>query len=70
VHVVDDDHTPRRTMYERIATAQGVPAVTWAEPAPVPTVPRGKRVSNARLKAWLGVRLRHPLHRLGDGSAA
>jgi nucleoside-diphosphate-sugar epimerase len=70
VHVVDDDHTPRRTMYERIAAAQGVPAVTWAEPAPVPTVPRGKRVSNARLKAWLGVRLRHPLHRFGDGSAA
>ena len=65
VHVVDDDHTPRRVMYARLAAACGAPPVTWAEPAPSPAVPRGKRVSNARLKAWLGVRLRHPLHRLG-----
>lgn len=67
VHVVDDDHTPRRTMYERIAAARGVPGVTWAEPTPRPAAPRGKRVSNARLKAWLGVRLRYPLHRLDEG---
>jgi nucleoside-diphosphate-sugar epimerase len=64
VHVVDDDHTPRRVMYARLATARGAPPVQWAEPEPTPTVPRGKRISNARLKAWLGVRLRHPLHRL------
>jgi nucleoside-diphosphate-sugar epimerase len=63
IHVVDDDHTPRRIMYARIGTARGAPPVTWAEPMPTPAVPRGKRVSNTRLKAWLGVRLRHPLHR-------
>lgn len=66
VHVVDDDHTPRRIMYARLAAARGGTPVTWAEPAPFPAVPRGKRVSNTRLKAWLGVRLRHPLHGLGE----
>lgn len=70
VHVVDDEHTPRRVMYARLAALRSAPPVAWAEPAPSPAVPRGKRVSNARLKSWLGVRLRHPLHRLGEGSAA
>lgn len=66
VHVVDDEHTPRRLMYARIAATHRAPAVTWAEAVSWPPVPRGKRVSNARLKAWLGVRLRHPLHRLAE----
>lgn len=66
VHVVDDEHTPRRLMYARIAAARRAPAVTWAEPVPWPPVPRGKRVGNARLKAWLGVRLAHPGHRLEE----
>jgi nucleoside-diphosphate-sugar epimerase len=66
VHVVDDEHTPRRVMYARLAARRGTPPVGWAEPAPSPAVPRGKRVSNARLKAWLGVRLEHPLHRLEE----
>lgn len=66
VHVVDDEHTPRRLMYARIAAARRAPAVTWAEPVPWPPVPRGKRVANARLKAWLGVRLHHPCHRLEE----
>lgn len=66
VHVVDDEHPPRRDMYDRIAAQRGAPPVTWAEPAPTPRVPRGKRVSNLRLKAWLGVRLGHPCHRLDD----
>lgn len=66
VHVVDDEHTPRRLMYARIAAARRAPAVTWAEAVPWPPVPVGKRVSNARLKAWLGVRLRHPMHRLAE----
>jgi nucleoside-diphosphate-sugar epimerase len=70
VHVVDDDHTPRRRMYERIAQARGTAPVRWADPAPAGAVPRGKRVSNARLKDWLGVRLRFPLHRLDDRSPA
>lgn len=64
VHVVDDEHTPRRWMYARIAERLGLPPVDWAEPAPPGTAPRGKRVSNRRLKQWLGVRLRHPLHQL------
>ena len=68
VHVVDDDHTPRRIMYERIARAQGHEPIAWAKPAAEGAVPRGKRVSNRRLKHWLGVRLRVPTHRLGDGS--
>lgn len=70
VHVVDDDHTPRRHMVARIVREHGGPPVPWAEPAPSPPVPRGKRVSNARLKQWLGVRLRHPLHALGEQSPA
>jgi len=64
VHVVDDDHTPRRRMYAAIAERLGRPPVTWAEPAPPGSVPRGKRVSNRRLKHWLGIRLRKPLHEL------
>jgi nucleoside-diphosphate-sugar epimerase len=70
VHVVDDDHTPRRLMVARAAAARGASPVTWAEPLPLRAVPRGKRVSNARLKTWLGVRLQHPLHRLGEGLPA
>lgn len=70
VHVVDDDHTPRRAMYAKLAPAQGGAAIAWAEPAPARLVPCGKRVSNARLKQWLGVRLQFPLHSLGDQSPA
>jgi nucleoside-diphosphate-sugar epimerase len=70
VHVVDDDHAPRRALYARIARANGTAAIAWAEPAPPHAVPRGKRVLNARLKHWLGVRLRFPLHRLVEDSAA
>ncbi len=62
VHVVDDDHTPRRRMYEAIARHRGVDPVAWSEPVPASAVPIGKRVSNARLKDWLGVRLQHPFH--------
>lgn len=64
VHVVDDDHTPRRQMYARIADARGEAPITWAEDVPAGAVPKGKRVSNRRMKQWLGVRLRVPLHRL------
>ena len=62
VHVVDDDHTPRRRMYEALARRHGVEAAAWRDPEPSPPVPVGKRVANARLKDWLGVRLRHPTH--------
>lgn len=64
--VVDDDHTPRRAMYARIAEVAGVPPVTWARAVPPGTPPRGKRVSNRRLKTRLGVRLRYPYHLLDD----
>ncbi|MCA9712512.1 MAG: NAD-dependent epimerase/dehydratase family protein [Myxococcales bacterium] len=66
IHVVDDDHVPRRCMYARLAALTGQPPVGWAEPAPPGAVPRGKRVSNRRLKHWLGVRLAFPEHRLDD----
>ncbi|MCH9681599.1 MAG: NAD-dependent epimerase/dehydratase family protein [Deltaproteobacteria bacterium] len=69
VHVVDDDHTPRRQMYRRIAAVRGIDAVEWAEPARPNAVPRGKRVSNRRLKQLLGVRLTVPMHRLEEQSA-
>jgi nucleoside-diphosphate-sugar epimerase len=65
VAVCDDDHTPRRRMYERIAGAQGADPVSWQQPIPADGVPVGKRVSNERLKAWLGVRLAHPTHAHG-----
>ncbi len=68
VHVVDDEHTPRRVMYARIAQQQGWPPLSWAETVNVPAAPRGKRVSNRRLKDWLGVRLVAPRHRLHDES--
>lgn len=62
VHVVADDHTPRRRMYDAIAQREGVSPVAWVDPVPSPPVPVGKRVSNDRLKHWLGVRLRFPTH--------
>lgn len=66
VHVVDDDHAPRRQMYARMAQATGEPPLSWAEAPPVPAIPRGKRISNRRLKHWLGVRLWAPTHRLTE----
>lgn len=66
VHGVDDEHPPRRHMYAQIATHTGQEPVTWAEPIPADGVARGKRVSNLRLKQWLGVRLRYPTHRLAE----
>jgi nucleoside-diphosphate-sugar epimerase len=60
IHVVDDDHGSRRAMFEAVAARLGRPAPQWAEP-PGPRI-RGKRVANDRMKARLGVRLRHPTH--------
>ncbi len=61
VHVVDDDHRSRRAMYDAVAQARGLDPVAW-EAAVGPEPPAGKRVSNARLKLDLGVRLKHPTH--------
>ena len=66
VHGVDDEHPPRRHMYAQLAERTGQPPVTWAEPVPSAAVPCGKRVSNRRLKEWLGVRLQFPTHRLDE----
>lgn len=63
IHVVDDDHTPRRTMYDAVAQAQGLEALQWERPIGAAEAPTGKRVSNLRLKNDLGVRLKHPTHR-------
>lgn len=65
VNVVDDDHTPRREIFARLAAERGLPPPTWArEPAGPAAV--GKRVDNARLKAQLGVVLQHPRHTPGE----
>ena len=62
VQVVDDDHTPRRAMYEAVAAAADLPPLVWERSIDPGEAPRGKRVSNLRLKLELGVRLKHPLH--------
>ena len=62
IHVVDHDHVPRRRMYEALAQRAGTSAPRFAEPIPEDGVPRGKRVSNARMLDWLGVRLCVPTH--------
>lgn len=59
-HVVDDDHGARRAMFEAVATRIGRAPPEWA--APAGSTVRGKRVANGRMKAVLGVRLRHPRH--------
>lgn len=63
VHVVDDDHTPRRVMYDAVAKRQGLEPLEWEHPIDPANAPVGKRVSNLRLKQELGVRLKHPTHR-------
>lgn len=63
VHVVDDDHTPRRLMYDAVAKTQGLDPLAWERPLHPVNAPVGKRVSNLRLKLELGVRLKHPVHR-------
>jgi nucleoside-diphosphate-sugar epimerase len=68
VHVVDDDHAPRRQMYTAIARAHGVAPAAWAEPASADAPAGGKRVRNDRLREVLNVRLRHPTH--SGGTAA
>lgn len=62
VHVVCDAHPPRRTLYAEVADRIGAPPIDWREP-PQTRHPRGKRVSNLRMKAQLGIRLRHPAPR-------
>jgi nucleoside-diphosphate-sugar epimerase len=61
VHVVDDDPAPRRVVIERVTATLGLPMPQFTEPAPS-TLPRGKRVDNARMHARLGLRLTHPRH--------
>ena len=60
IHVCDDDHRPRRDLFDLVAAAEGLPAPRWELP-PGPAIV-GKRVVNRRLKELLGVRLRHPEH--------
>lgn len=60
VHVVDDDHCARRVMIDAARAEAGLAPAEWAGP-PAAT-PHGKRVANARLTEWLGVRLQYPRH--------
>lgn len=64
VNVVDDDHSPRREIFARLAAARGQPPPRWEREPAGPTAV-GKRVDNARLKAMLGVVLQHPRHTPG-----
>lgn len=64
VQVCDDDHTPRREMYARVAAAAGMPAPRWEVDAAPDARPRGKTVDNTRMKRILGVELAHPTHLL------
>ncbi len=62
IHVCDDDHAPRRSMYAAAARARGEPEPVWeSTPSPHDAV-RGKQVSNLRMKELLGVQLRFPRH--------
>ena len=63
IHVVDDDHTPRRAMYDALARANGQPALSWEREIEPSQPPTGKRVSNLKMKQLLGIRLKHPTHR-------
>nr|WP_276599770.1 NAD-dependent epimerase/dehydratase family protein [Nannocystis sp. SCPEA4] len=60
VNVVDDDHTPRREIFARLAELAGRPPPRWERPATAAAI--GKRVANARLKELLRVKLLHPSH--------
>lgn len=60
VHVVADDHCPRRVMIDTARAQAGLPPATW--PSTAPLAARGKRVDNRRLAEWLGVTLQHPRH--------
>jgi nucleoside-diphosphate-sugar epimerase len=60
IHVVDDEHTPRREMYARIARARGLEPPAWSQDPPSDGRAHGKLVSNERLGRLLGVRLQHP----------
>ncbi|HWB77366.1 MAG TPA: NAD-dependent epimerase/dehydratase family protein [Nannocystaceae bacterium] len=66
VHVVDDDHCPRRTMLESAARSLDRDPPRWELP-PGDAI-RGKRVTSSRLRSWLGVTLAHP-HHGGQGAA-
>jgi len=60
VHVVADDHCARRVMIDAARACAGLAPAEWA--GPPAAIPHGKRVANARLSDWLGVRLQHPRH--------
>lgn len=62
-NVVDDDHTIRKELYQRIAKAHHLPKVVWGRP--MHGMQRGnKRVSNHKLKAT-GFVFHHPEHSSG-----
>lgn len=63
IHVVDDDHCSRRSMYDAVAQNEGLAPLAWEHSISPAEAPIGKRVSNLRLKQDLLVRLKHPTHR-------
>lgn len=61
INIVDDDRTPRREIFARLAALTGRPPPRW-ERAPAGPAAVGKRVNNARMKSLLRVTLLHPSH--------
>jgi len=61
IHVCDDDHRTRREVASAVAQATGHREPRWEEPADG-RAPRGKLVTNTKMKERLGIRLQHPRH--------
>jgi nucleoside-diphosphate-sugar epimerase len=57
LNLVADHPTTRRTVFDPLLAAHGLPPVRWTSD---PHAGRGKRVRNGRIKELLGLRLRHP----------
>ncbi|MES2273200.1 MAG: SDR family oxidoreductase [Chlamydiota bacterium] len=59
-NVADDEHTPRKEVYDQISEKFHLPKVKW-DPTLTPMHNGNKRVSNHKLKAE-GFVFRHPVH--------
>lgn len=68
-NLVDDDDAPRLAALRHASRLLGLPPPECPPEAPPPDADKDKRVSNARMKAELGVRLRFPSFREGLAAA-
>lgn len=61
LNLCDDEPEPRRVLYDRLIQRYGWSPIRWISEGG-DEVDRGKRVSNARVKARLGLELAYPMH--------